>query len=524
MLKKIICSSLLFLNLFLGFSQSFNEVNVIPGPSLVKSMPGTFVFSKKTTLTSNANCANEKQLFRQDLKEQTGIAIATSKTLGSSITLNVDANKAATLGKEGYLLNVKKNKIEITAATSAGIFYGMQTIKQLIKKSEAGYFYIPCVSIQDKPRFAWRSFMLDEARFFKGIPTVKTLLNDMALLKMNVFHWHLTDDQGWRIEIKKYPLLTTIGSKRDSTAIGWSTQKFDGLKHEGFYTQKQIKEIIDYAAQRHITIVPEIEIPGHASAAIASYPWLGSTAETIKLPTYFGVHKNVYNVANPKTMEFIEDVLTEVIDLFPSQVIHIGGDEVKYDQWKSSEQIQEFMKAKRINSPADLQIWTTNTISNFLEKKGRRMMGWNEIMGAKLHEFNEENDVSVKEKLAPNTLVQFWKGDLNLINDALSKGYEIVNSFHENSYLDYDLTKLPLEKAYNFNPIPEGLDKKLEPKIIGIGCQMWGELIPTVASMNAKVYPRIAAYAEVGWTDPANKNYDSFVKALPFFQARWSKY
>jgi hexosaminidase len=222
-------------------------------------------------------------------------------------------------------------------------------------------------------------------------------------------------------------------------------------------------------------------------------------------------------------MKFIEDVLTEVIDLFPSKVIHIGGDEVKYDQWKSSEQVQEFMKSKGINSPADLQIWTTNKISNFLEKKGRRMMGWNEIMGAKLHEYNEENDISVKEKLAPNTLVHFWKGDLNLINDALYKGYNIVNSFHESTYLDYDLKKLPLDKAYSFDPIPQGLDKKQESKIVGLGCQMWGEWIPTVASMNEMVYPRIAAYAEVGWTEVANKNYDSFVKALPFFYARWAK-
>lgn len=524
MLKKIIYTSLLLLNFTLGHSQSSVEVTVIPRPSVVKTMPGTFVLSEKTTITSDAHCANELKLFQQDLQEQIGIAIASTKGGLSNITLKVDSKKKSVFGKEGYLINVKKNKIQITAATSTGIFYGMQTLKQLIKKSDEGNFTIPCVSIQDKPRFAWRAFMLDEARYFKGMATVKTLLNEMALLKMNIFHWHLTDDQGWRIEIKKYPLLTTIGSKRDSTEIGgWDSAKYDGVKHEGYYTQEQIKELISYASERHITIIPEIEIPGHASAAIASYPWLGSTDNPIKVPTSFGVKKSTYNVANPKTMQFIEDVLAEVIDLFPSEVIHIGGDEVKYDEWKSSAQIQDFMKSKGINSPTDLQIWTTNKISNFLEKKGRKMMGWNEIMGAKLHEYNEEHDISVKEKLAPNTLVHFWVGDLNLINDAASKGYDIVNSFNEYTYLDYDLKKLPLNKAYAFDPIPQGLDKKYEPKIIGIGCQMWGEWIPTVVKMNEMIYPRIAAYAEVGWTEVANKNYDSFVKALPFFYARWVK-
>jgi hexosaminidase len=527
MLKKIIFSFCLFLAQASGYSQQSNGITVIPRPSEVKTMAGTFSLSGNTTITADANCKNEANQLQNSLLEETGLKVRNSgKQSGSVVNLKIDKNQNGTLGKEGYTLEVNKNEVQITGASAAGVFYGIQTLRQLIKKSESGNneYVIPCVSIEDKPRFSWRAFMLDEARYFKGIETVKSLLNEMALLKMNVFHWHLTDDQGWRVEIKKYPLLTSIGSKRDSTQIGeWNSKKYDGTKHEGYYTQDQIKNIIAYAAERHIVIIPEIEIPGHASAAIAAYPWLGSTAEAIKVPTTFGVHYNVYNVANPKVMRFLEEVLTEVIDLFPSKVIHIGGDEVKYDQWKSSSQVQEFMKQKGLSSPVDLQIWTTNKISNFLESKGRRMMGWNEIVGAKLHEYNDLEDNLVKEKLASSTLVHFWKGDLNLINDAISKGYDIVNSFHEYTYLDYGNESIPLSKAYSFDPVPKGLARNLQHKVVGMGCQMWGEWIPTVTKMNDMVYPRIAAYAEVGWTDASNKNYDAFRNALPFFYARWDK-
>lgn len=526
MLNKIIFSCCLFLVVVSGYSQQSNDITLIPRPSAVKTMVGTFVLSEKTRITADPNCINEVKQLQNSLLEQVGFKVRNDKQSGDLINLKIDKKQKGALGKEGYRLEVGKNKIQITGASAAGVFYGIQTLRQLIKKSEGGNndYVIPCVSIEDKPRFNWRAFMLDEARYFKGIETVKSLLDEMALLKMNIFHWHLTDDQGWRIEVKKYPLLTSVGSKRDSTQIGeWNSKKYDGTSHEGYYTQDQIKNIIAYASERHIEIIPEIEIPGHASAAIAAYPWLGSSAEAIKVPTAFGVHYNVYNVANPKVMRFLEEVLTEVIELFPSKVIHIGGDEVKYDQWKASSQVQEFMKQKGLTSPVDLQIWTTNKISNFLENKGRRMMGWNEIVGDKLHDYNDVKDNSVKEKLAPNTLVHFWKGDLNLINDAVSKGYDIVNSFHEFTYLDYGHQSIPLNKAYSFDPVPKGLATNLQHKVIGLGCQMWGEWIPTVIKMNDMVYPKLAAYAEVGWTNVSNKNYDAFTKALPFFYNRWNK-
>jgi hexosaminidase len=440
-----------------------------------------------------------------------------------TIFLIVNATLTGRMGEEGYDLTVSPNKVVVLAASPAGVFYAIQTLRQLITDGHA----IPCCHIFDKPRFAWRSFMLDEGRYFKGEPVVKQLLDQMALLKMNVFHWHLTDDQGWRIEIKKYPLLTAIGSKRDSTQqgvwpSGWKSNVYDGVPHQGFYTQEQIKDIVRYAAERHITVVPEIEMPGHASAAIAAYPFLGAENKPIRVPVKFGVQYNVFNVADPRVRNFIQDVLDEVLALFPSKVIHIGGDEVRYDQWKSSPQVQAYIKQHGLSSPADLQVSFTNNMSHLLEAKHRRMMGWNEILGSKVHEFNDNQDAVAKQKLSRSAIVQFWKGDTSLITTAAEGGYDIVNSLSDYTYLDYDEKSISLEKAYSFEPVPASLPARDTSRILGLGCQMWGEWIPTVERMNERVYPRLAAYAETGWTSRANKDYKRWLAGLPALEARWN--
>ena len=496
-------------------------INIIPQPSEVKTLPGAFSLSGATVIIPGKS-AGEAGLLQQALQQTYGLALALKPAAKNNfIRLSLNGKLKAALGEEGYQLEVKPGIINITAATNTGIFYGIQSLRQLIA-ANGNEYTIGAVSIKDKPRFGWRAFMLDEGRYFKGGETVKHLLDEMALLKMNVFHWHLTDDQGWRIEIKKYPLLTTVGGKRDSTQTGnWNSKVYDGKPHEGFYTQEQIKDIIRYAAARHITIIPEIEMPGHSSAAIAAYPWLGTRHEPIRVPVKFGVQYDVFNVSDPRVTTFLQDVLQEVIALFPSKVIHIGGDEVKYDQWKADAGVNAYMKAHHLASPADLQIAFTNNISNYLAAKGRRMTGWNEIMGSKLHDFTDAKDVSATEKLAPGTIVQFWKGELNLITDAVSKGYDVVNSYHSFTYLDYNYKSISLEKAYSFDPIPAGLDPKYHHKILGSGCQMWGEWIPDVKTMNHLVFPRIAAYAEDGWTLPANKNFERFEQALQFFYTRW---
>jgi hexosaminidase len=346
----------------------------------------------------------------------------------------------------------------------------------------------------------------------------------MARLKMNVFHWHLVDDQGWRIEIKKYPLLTEVGSTRPSTQVGpdkWDSEIQSGVPHKGYYTQEEIKEIVSYAAERHITIVPEIEMPGHSSAAIAAYPWLGSSGKKIEVPIKFGVSEDIYKISDPKVYNFLTDVLDEVIALFPSEVIHIGGDEAKYDHWEGSSEIQAYMKQNDLKTFGDLQVAFTNQISNYLSGKGRRMMGWNEIMGHNLHEYQSADQAGASETLAKSSVVHFWKGNIDLMTQAAEEGYDIVNSYHEETYLDYTYKQVSLRTAYGFEPVPKSLAKKYHDRIVGLGCQMWGEWIPTSGYMDYMVFPRIAAYAEVGWTPKERKDFDGFVAGLPKLMGLW---
>jgi len=501
-------------------AQRLFALDIIPYPLQVEEKTGVFDLGHSSGILYSANCRTEAEFLHDILEKEYHLSVPVkAPAAAGSIVCTVNATLVGRLGKEGYDLTVSPNKVQVRAADPAGVFYAIQTLRQLITDGRA----IPCCHIFDKPRFAWRSFMLDEGRYFKGEKVVKQLLDQMALLKMNVFHWHLTDDQGWRIEIKKYPLLTTIGSKRDSTQTGaWGSTVYDGVRHEGYYTQQQIKNIVRYAAERHITVVPEIEMPGHASAAIASYPYLGVENKPIKVPVKFGVQYNVFNVADSRVETFIQDVLDEVLALFPSKVIHIGGDEVRYDQWKSSPQVQAYLKQHGLNSPADLQVSFTNNISHLLENKHRRMMGWNEILGGKIHDYNDNQDAVARQKLSKSAIVQFWAGDTSLITTAAEAGYDIVNSFNEYTYLDYDYKSISLEKAYSFEPIPASLPARDTARILGLGCQMWGEWIPTVDRMNAQIYPRLAAYAEVGWTSRRNKDYNRWLAGLPALEGRWN--
>ena len=505
------------------------EIQIIPRPLEVISGSKTFKIDKETQLVFDNDTKNIVTSLQNYFKNDFGFDLKSTNYQSlkkNFIVFKVDEN----LADEGYELTITEDKILICAKNTTGWFYGTQTLMQLCSYNADFSKYekqltLKEVTIKDAPNFKWRAFMLDEARYFKGMEQVKLLLDEMAFLKMNVFHWHLVDDQGWRIEIKKYPKLTEIGSKRKSTQIGplqWESPIQSAEPHEGFYTQEEIREIINYAKDRHITIVPEIEMPGHSTAAIASYPWLGTSKKETEVPIKFGVGKDVFDVTNERTNQFLKDVLEEVMALFPSEVIHIGGDEVKYNHWKSSESVQKYMKEKNLATPADLQVYFTNNISKYLESKGRRMMGWNEIMGHNLHEYQDKNDTKTSQKLAEKSIVHFWKGDVKLAETAARNGYEIVNSLHNFTYLDYTYKNLPLSKAYSFDPIPEKLDEKYHDKIIGLGCQMWGEWIPTNGDMHYKVFPRIAAYAEIGWTAKKRKDFTFFKTALKNLQKRWT--
>lgn len=499
------------------------EYSVIPQPADMAYMPGVVKLKSRPVVAYPAELSTEAQLLQSYLASDFSVD-ALLKEGGEGADINLQLDPAVLPDKnEGYLLNAASETVTIRANSPAGVLNGIQTLRQAVKEKD-GRLTMQRGVITDYPAFAWRAFMLDEARYFKGKEVVKQLLDEIAALKMNVFHWHLTNDQGWRIEIKKYPKLTEIGAFRDSSEINhFGSNVYDGKRHGGFYTQDDLKEIVAYAARRHITIVPEVSMPGHASAAIASYPWLGTSGKQIRVPGKFGVHYEAFHVADPNVLEFFDKVTDEVIAIFPGAVFHIGGDEVKYDQWKASPAVRSYMTKHHLKTPAELQVYFTNEISNRLAAKGKRMMGWNEITGDKLHEYQSDADTEdVNQTLASGTIVHFWKGDPALIKKTIDKGYDVVNSYHEYTYLDYSYESIPLEKAYAFDPVPEGLAEDQKSKVLGLGCQMWGEFIPTVESMNLKIYPRLAAYAETGWTDASNKDYQCFLNRLDFFLQKWN--
>lgn len=523
-----------FLSVFVLFAMSINssyaqDLPIIPYPQEVNMIEGNLDIREGFKIYLDKSLTKETCYFISELnKLQVTSEIVSDKNQANlilSIKLMQKDDK-----KESYDLVIGDKVIKIMSTSKEGFFYGIQSLLQLVANNRST---LPQAIIHDYPAYAWRSFMLDEGRYFKGEKVVKQLLDEMALLKMNIFHWHLTEDQGWRIEIKKYPKLTEVGAFRDSTQMDWyESNDYDGVPHGGYYSQKQIKEIIEYAADRNITIVPEIEMPGHSAAAIAAYPWLGAENKEISVPTRFGVQYDVFNVADPKVRTFLKDVLSEVIDLFPSPVIHIGGDEVRYDQWIESQQVQNFIKEKELDTPANLQVWFTNYISQFIKNKNRRMMGWNDITGDKLHHFHEES--KVKEPLAEGTIVQFWKGDNDLLIQAAQAGHDIVNSTNDYTYLNYsyvydsleatyEFQPISLEKAYHFSPIPDNFPKDLSHKIIGGGCQMWGEWIPTEESMNKRLYPRIAALAEAFWTKSEKQDYLRFIQNMENIITRWEE-
>lgn len=328
--------------------------------------------------------------------------------------------------------------------------------------------------------------MIDEARHFFGEKTIKQIIDQMALLKMNILHWHLTDDTGWRIEIKKYPRLTSIGSKRRESEIGtWNSGKSDGTPHEGFYTQEQIRDIVQYAARRNITIVPEIEMPGHASAAAVAYPFL-SLKTPGEVPTTFIVN-TAFDPTSEKTYAFLSDVLDEITALFPGRIIHIGGDEVRYDkQWKGVPEIEKFMKKNGMKSYADVQMHFTNRMSGIIAQKGRRMMGWNEIYG---HDVNGDGGGKAGAKLDTNAVIQFWKGNTGLAKNAIRDGHDVINSLHTSTYLDYSYGSIPLQKAYGFEPVFPGLEEQYQSRVKGLGAQVWTEWISTPERLHYQAFP-----------------------------------
>lgn len=495
-----------------------NSLPIVPKPLKESTSGEQIALQKKWTVYIPSQLSIDKEYLSSIFKEF-DIEIVNVPDRNKALIV-VNAMKKRSENPESYQLEVTaKGKINLSAPSKNGVLYAFQTLNQIVQVDDNAVI-LPVCKITDEPAFPWRAFMLDESRHFHGMETVKKLLDEMAYLKMNTFHWHLVDDPGWRIEIKKYPKLTSIGSKRDfshrALSPGEWDEKFPGKKM--FYTQDEIREIVKYAGDRGIQVLPEIEVPGHASASIAAYPWLGASSRQQDS----GQWGDLYNVTDPKVEAFIQDVLEEVIELFPSRMVHIGGDEADYTHWKNNPGIVEFMKENDIPTFSDLQVWSINRFSNHLASKGVKMMGWNEITGDNIR--NEAHiQESQSEKLSEGTIVHFWDGDISLVNKAIDKGYHVVNSNRHFTYLDYPYEVTPLEKAYSFDPIPEGLEKSKESNILGTGCQMWGEFTPNATRIYYQTFPRIAAFAESGWTKAENKDYDGFRDRVKNTERRWRK-
>lgn len=510
-------------------------LSIIPMPQKAEVHTGSFTIDEGTVLAAGAAERATADYLQDLIQAGSGVSLEiNNRASEGAIILSIDSSQTERFGEEGYALSISPENVTITASAEPGLFYGVQSLRQMLpaafERSNGSAtlgFTIAAVEIEDRPRFGWRALMLDEARYFMGKDAVYKILDQMAQLKLNVFHWHLTDDHGWRIEIKKYPKLTEIGAFRKDTQFGTpetrQTDRFRGEPHGGFYTQEEIKEILAYAAAHHITVVPEIAMPGHASAAIASYPWLGTISKDVEVATKIGVQDPVFNVADPRVIEFLEDVLDETIALFPSDVIHIGGDEVRYDEWNESVEIQALMEREGIATPAALQVHFTNQISQYVEGKGRRIMGWNEILGLQIHHWQEESDqiTESESNLAQSAVVHFWKGDPEMMITAAERGHDIVNSTHQHTYLDYTYQQIGMKHAYDFNPIPDGMSEAQAERILGLGAQMWPEYTHDEQTMERQIYPRIAAYAEVGWTDLDNKDYADFRDRLLDLALRW---
>ncbi|WOH36616.1 beta-N-acetylhexosaminidase [Thalassotalea fonticola] len=525
MINKVFLIFLIWCNWSSAWALS--EPSIIPRPAQLKMIKGNYQIPQQLLISSEPRFSNEVAYLSQLLSNHLTVISQTSNVAEKHAGIIISTSKKD-LGNEGYRLQVDATGVKIQATTETGVFYGIQSLLQMLpatllaENSTVEQLTLPYINITDTPRFSWRGFMLDEARHFQGKQEVKRLLEQMAQLKMNVFHWHLTDDQGWRIEIKKYPRLTEIGSKRSDTQLGgWNSKKRSGEVHEGFYTQDDIREIVAYADKRHITIVPEIGMPGHASAAVAAYPELGTGRRQIEVPVVFGKMVDSYNAADEKVYQILSDILDEVVALFPGQVIHIGGDEVRFDQWQESAEIKALMTREKLQTMADVQIYFTNRMSKIIEAKGRRMMGWNEIMGDDLHGFLKDGQTGKAAELSKSALVHFWKGNRELAENAIKKGHQVVNSWHMYTYLDYGYRTISMAKAYHFDPIFSGLEKKYHNKVEGLGCQMWGEWIPTVERMYKQVFPRLSACAEVGWTDLARKDFGGFQQRMKTQYQRW---
>ena len=507
-----------------------SDYEIIPKPLDVNCKGVAFFLLKDGVAViypeNNRKMQDNAEFLVDYVERQTGVKLTShaGMPVDGAICLTLDLSDD---NAEAYKLIVNDKRVCISGASEAGVFYGIQTLRKSLPVAQDINVNLSAVEIYDKPRFAYRGAMLDVARHFYTVDEVKTFIDMLALHNINRFHWHLTDDQGWRIEIKKYPKLMSVASERKETVVGrWYSGIYDGKSYGGYYTQDELRDVIDYAAKRHITIIPEVDLPGHMQAALTAYPELGCTGGPYEVRTIWGVSQDVLCVGNDFTLQFVKDVLSEVADIFPSEYIHIGGDECPKVRWEKCPKCQERIKSLGLKSDAKhtkeqrLQSYMIQEAAKYLKEKGKRIIGWTEIL---------------EGGLVPDATLMSWIGESGGI-EAAHQHHDVIMTPNTYLYFDYYQSKkvedeplaiggyLPIEKTYNYEPMPKVLTKEEQQYIKGVQANLWTEYIPVFSQVQYMVLPRLGAAAEVQWTDPSKKDYKDFLRRVPHLVAVYDCY
>lgn len=508
------------INTFSKSDKAMADFQIIPLPNEILIQQGeSFILDQNVKIvvaTDNQQMQRNAAFLQQYLDEKCALhlKISSSPATGKCIELTTELKNDQ---PEAYRINVNSQKITINAPTANGVFYGIQTLRKSVPAGKIRSVEFQPVVINDAPRFPYRGMHLDVARHFFSVDEIKTYIDILALHNINTFHWHLTDDQGWRVEIKKYPKLTEIGSKRDETVIGKNSGKYDGIPYGGFYTQNQCREIVAYAAERYINVIPEIDMPGHMLGALEAYPELGCTGGPYKVWRKWGISEDVLCVGNDNTLKFIEEVLTEIVDIFPSKYIHIGGDECPKASWKKcpkcQAKIQELGLTGNDKHTAEelLQSYFISQAEKIINNKGRSIIGWDEIL---------------EGGIAPNATVMSWRGVNGGIVAAQQK-HDVIMTPNTYLYFDYYQTDdidgepfgiggyLPVKKVYDYEPLPTTLNDDEKKHILGVQANLWTEYIPNFRHVEYMTLPRMAALSEIQWSKPEQKNYSVFLNRIP---------
>ena len=512
MIKKIVLTALLCTSVASTFAADANYNNVVPFPKSIELQKGkAFVLNEGTPIVYVGTDTKMKQnadFLAEYINQLTHLKLNVTTSKQKNVAAIVLAIDPKINGGEAYSLTVSNKGIKIAGKTAAGVFYGIQTLrKSLPVLDNAEAITLPATVISDAPRFGYRGMMLDCGRHFWPVPFVKKFIDILALHNMNVFHWHLNEDQGWRIEIKKYPKLTEIGSKRSCTVLGHNSDIDDGTPYEGFYTQDEAREIVRYAAERNITVIPEIDMPGHTVAALASYPELGCTGGPYSVGYGWGIYKDVLCLGNEKVYTFLQNIIDELIDIFPAKYIHIGGDESPTVRWENCPKCQALAKANNVDAK-HLQGVFTNRMEKYINSKGRSIIGWDEIAQGNINK---------------SATIMSWRG-VEPGSKATEAGHDVIMSPTTYCYFDYYQSEnkdkepmciggyLPVSKVYEFDAAPESLSETAKKHILGVQANLWTEYVNTTNMVEYMILPRMAALSEVQWTPVARKNFDEFVK------------